>query len=57
MFPLLYEGEGKITFDKKPKIIRSMLEPLIMPIASTSGDVDGDNDLDVLITQYKSPYI
>ena len=28
-----------------------------MPIASTSGDVDGDNDLDVLITQYKSPYI
>tara|TARA_X000000950_G_scaffold221862_1_gene267229 strand:- start:14758 stop:17124 length:2367 start_codon:yes stop_codon:yes gene_type:complete len=57
MFPLLYEGEGKITFDKKPKIIRSILEPLIMPIASTSGDVDGDNDLDVLITQYKSPYI
>ena len=57
MFPLLYEGEGKITFDKKPKIIRSMLEPLIMPIASTSGDVDGDNDLDVLVTQYKSPYI
>ena len=57
MFPLLYEGEGKITFDKKPKIIRSMLEPLTMPIASTSGDVDGDNDLDVLITQYKSPYI
>ena len=57
MFPLLYEGEGKITFDKKPKIIRSMIEPLIMPIASTSGDVDGDNDLDVLITQYKSPYI
>ena len=57
MFPLLFEGEGEIVFSNKPKIINAMLDPLIMPIASTSGDVDGDNDLDVFITQYKSPYI
>ena len=55
--PSSFEGEGEIVFSNKPKIINAMLDPLIMPIASTSGDVDGDNDLDVFITQYKSPYI
>jgi len=57
MFPHLFEGNGNMTFNEKPKIIKSILEPLTMPIAATSGDIDNDNDLDVWISQYKSPYI
>ena len=57
MFPHLYEGNGTLTFTEKPKIINSILGPLTRPISSTSGDIDNDNDLDVWITQYKSPYL
>lgn len=57
IFPLLFEGTGELKFNKKPKSIKSIIDPLTMPIAATSGDIDNDNDLDVWVTQYESPYV
>ena len=57
IFPLLFEGTGEISFNNKPKIIESIIDPLTMPISATTADIDNDNDLDVWVSQYESPYI
>ena len=57
IFPMLFEGTGEISFNKKPRIIDSIIDPLIMPISATAADIDNDNDLDLWVTQYESPYI
>ena len=57
IFPLLFEGNGGLSFNKKPKIIESIVDPLIMPISASTADIDNDNDLDVWVSQYESPYV
>ena len=54
--PVLYEADVQGRFFSKPRTIRVEAHPLDNSVASTAGDIDGDGDLDVWITQYKTPY-
>jgi hypothetical protein len=52
----LYAGDGKGSFAKAPKKQDLFESQLINPFVITSGDIDGDADLDVWLGQYKVPY-
>ena len=54
--PVLYEADVQGRFFGKPRKVHVKPRPLNNSIASTAGDIDGDGDLDVWITQYKTPY-
>jgi hypothetical protein len=53
----LFHGTEQGTFPAASKPAWRPREPLFNPFGLASGDVDGDGDLDVLLTQYKLPYI
>ena len=53
--PVLYTGGSKGEFVSKPREI-PLDAPLKNAIACTAGDIDGDGDLDLWITQYRPPY-
>jgi hypothetical protein len=54
---VLYEGTGKGIFDQPPRIAWQSDPKINYPLAITCGDIDGDGDLDVFLTQYKVPYL
>ncbi|MDP7012218.1 MAG: FG-GAP-like repeat-containing protein [Verrucomicrobiota bacterium] len=54
--PVLYEADVQGRFSGPPRNLSSQLSPLKNASACATGDVDGDGDLDVWITQYKTPY-
>jgi enediyne biosynthesis protein E4 len=53
---LLYEGSAAGKFETTPRIVWSGKEKIRYALAMTCGDMDGDGDLDVFLTQYKVPY-
>jgi hypothetical protein len=55
-WPLLYAGGPGGEFSGPGKQIKQVRERLIQPTAIAVGDIDGDNDLDVWLADYKKPY-
>ncbi len=55
--PLLYTGAEDGRFKRPGTSIRLSKGPLKEPSATALGDIDGDGDLDILITQYKEPFV
>ncbi len=53
LFPGKTDGSG---FFSEAIISRRTSGPIEFPQCITSGDVDGDGDLDVFVAQYKTPY-
>jgi len=53
---VLYRGNQRGLFRDEPLVV-AFEEPLRGPSVLTAGDVDGDDDLDVWLGQYKPPYI
>ena len=53
---VLYRGDERGLFRDEPLVVE-FEEPLRGPSVLTSGDVDGDGDLDVWLGQYKPPYV
>jgi hypothetical protein len=53
---VLYLGDADGHFPNEPKLTPRFQQPLRGPSSLTVGDVDGDGDLDVWLTQYKPPY-
>ena len=53
----LLEGGAEGVFRSKPTPIHDLGLAISEPCALTAGDIDGDNDLDVWLAQYKVPYI
>ena len=51
---MLWRGEAKGQFPSKPQVVFD--GAFVMPQAITAGDMDGDNDLDLFVVQYKRPY-
>ena len=55
--PMLFVADVQGRFLGAPRPLAPGLLPLQNSIACATGDVDGDGDLDVWITQYKIPYV
>lgn len=55
-WPLLYAGEPGGVFPRAGKKITQVRERLMQPMVIAVGDIDGDDDLDLWITDYKTPY-
>jgi len=55
--PVLYEADVQGRFFGSPRKLSSEIKRLENAVAIATGDVDGDGDLDVWITQYKTPYM
>lgn len=53
----LVPGDPGGQFDRPMRIIKFTEVPLANPFTMTCGDMDGDGDLDVWLTQYKLPYV
>jgi len=54
--PALYEGTAEGAFPGQPRPIKAISQPIKMAYGVTVGDIDGDGDLDVWVTQYRQPY-
>ena len=55
-YPSVYLGTADGKFAAEPIESRVGTEPLIESANCTAGDVDGDGDIDIFVTQYKNPY-
>ena len=55
-WPVLYTGGPGGEFSGPGKKIKQVRERLIQPTAIAVGDIDGDDDLDVWLADYKKPY-
>ncbi|MCK6473870.1 MAG: CRTAC1 family protein [Planctomycetes bacterium] len=53
--PALFPGDGKGGFSEAGRPAGGVAEPLVNPLVLATGDVDGDGDLDVWLTQYRQP--
>lgn len=53
--PALFSGDGKGGFAEPARSAGGVTEPLVNPLVLATGDVDGDGDLDVWLTQYRQP--
>jgi hypothetical protein len=54
---VLCAGDAQGRFVTAPMVIHDLSLAISEPCAMTAGDIDGDNDLDVWLAQYKQPYI
>jgi len=55
-WPLLYEGEPGGAFPGPGKQLQQIRQRLMQPMVIAAGDIDGDDDLDLWVTDYKTPY-
>lgn len=55
-FPKLFLGDGQGNFQRPGRDLRFTSDPLNVPVSVTTGDIDGDGDLDVFIGQNKTGY-
>lgn len=53
----LYEGSAQGKFDQPPRLVWDAKSKIRYSLAMTCGDIDGDGDLDIWLTQYKVPYL
>lgn len=53
----LYEGSNHGSFDQPPRLAWKPASKIYYALSMTCGDIDGDGDLDVWLTQYKVPYL
>ncbi len=51
---ILYQGDKQGRFESEPKSAAAL--ELKLPLGTTAGDIDGDGDLDIWLSQYREPY-
>ena len=56
-WPVLYPGTAEGKFSEPGQEQTKVGERLENPLCLTAGDIDGDGDLDVWLTQYKNAYL
>lgn len=54
---LLYPGDPSGCFRSPGRRVEAVEPHFLQPSAITTGDVEGDLDLDVFVSQYKAPYL
>ncbi len=53
----LIEGEQGGTFKSEARLVWQAPEKVLDPMVMTTGDIDGDGDADLWLSQYKLPYV
>ena len=53
----LIEGRSDGTFPGEARLAWKALEKVLDPMVMTTGDIDGDGDADLWLSQYKLPYV
>ncbi len=53
----LIEGEGEGMFKSEARLAWRAPEKVLDPMVMTTGDIDGDGDADLWLSQYKLPYV